>query len=71
MVNLSDREIGAEIIESCRSGDRAAFRALYLLYKDRVYSISLYFFHGDAAVASDVTNNLFIADTADNRQPLP
>ena len=60
MVNLSDREIGTEIIEACRLGDRDAFRALYDLYKDRVYSISLYFFHGDPAVASDVTQQVFL-----------
>jgi len=60
VVHLSDREIGAEIIESCRLGDRDAFRALYDLYKDRVYSISLYFFHGDQAVASDVTQQVFL-----------
>ena len=60
MVNLSDREIRAEIIESCRSGDRDAFRALYLLYKDRVYSISLYFFHGDQSAAGDVTQQVFL-----------
>ena len=60
MINLSDREISAEIIESCRSGDRDAFRALYDMYKDRVYSISLYFFHGDQAAASDVTQQVFL-----------
>src|SRR5207247_6235675 len=49
-----------EIIESCRLGDRDAFRALYDMYKDRVYSISLYFFHGDQAVASDVTQQVFL-----------
>ena len=60
MVNLSDREIGAEIIEACRSGDRDAFRALYDFYKDQVYSISLYFFHGDPSAASDVTQQVFL-----------
>jgi RNA polymerase sigma-70 factor (ECF subfamily) len=60
VVHLSDREIGAEIIESCRRGDRDAFRALYDLYKDRVYSIALYFFHGDQAAASDVTQQVFL-----------
>jgi RNA polymerase sigma-70 factor (ECF subfamily) len=60
VVNLSDREISAAIIEACRSGDRDAFRALYDAYKDRVYSIVLYFFHGDAAVASDVTQHIFL-----------
>src|ERR1700742_2048238 len=60
MVDLSDREISAEIIESCRLGDREAFRALYDVYKDRVYSIALYFFHGEQAVASDVTQQVFL-----------
>ncbi|HKT80017.1 MAG TPA: sigma-70 family RNA polymerase sigma factor [Vicinamibacterales bacterium] len=53
-------EIGAEILESCRRGDRDAFRALYEAYKDRVYSIALYFFHGDAAAAADVTQQVFM-----------
>lgn len=60
MVHLSGREISAEIIESCRLGDRDAFRALYDLYKDRVYSIALYFFHGDEIVASDATQQVFL-----------
>jgi len=60
VVNLSDREISAEIIEACRLGDRDAFRALYEVYKDRVYSISLYFFHGDQAMASDVSQQVFL-----------
>ncbi len=60
MVLLSDREISADVIESCRQGDREAFRALYEAYKDRVYSISLYFFHGDSNAASDVTQQVFL-----------
>jgi hypothetical protein len=36
------------------------FRALYDVYKDRVYSISLHFFHGDAAMASDVSQQVFL-----------
>src|SRR5260370_36151875 len=59
-VNLSDREVGAEILEACRGGDRLAFRELYDLYKDRVYSIALYFFHGDRIAASDVTQQVFL-----------
>ncbi len=55
VVNLS-----AEIIESCRLGDRDAFRALYEAYKDKVYSIALYFFHGDSAAASDATQQVFL-----------
>jgi RNA polymerase sigma-70 factor, ECF subfamily len=60
VVNLSDREVSAAIIESCRAGDRDAFRALYDLYKDQVYSISLYFFHGDQSLACDVTQQVFL-----------
>jgi RNA polymerase sigma-70 factor, ECF subfamily len=60
VVNLSGRELSTEIIESCRSGDRDAFRMLYDLHKDRVYSIALYFFGGDPAVASDVTQQVFL-----------
>ena len=59
-VSQSDREVSAEIIECCRQGDRAAFHALYQAYKDKVYSISLYFFHGDAAAASDATQQVFL-----------
>jgi RNA polymerase sigma-70 factor (ECF subfamily) len=60
VVNLSGREISAGIIESCRAGDRDAFRALYDLYKYQVYSISLYFFHGDQALACDVSQQVFL-----------
>jgi RNA polymerase sigma-70 factor, ECF subfamily len=59
VVHLSAREL-REVVESCRSGDREGFRALYDLYKDRVYSISLYFFHGDSVAASDVTQQVFL-----------
>jgi RNA polymerase sigma-70 factor (ECF subfamily) len=60
VVDLSDRQIGAEIVAACRSGDRDAFRVVYDLYKDRVYSIALYFFHGEQAAASDVTQQIFL-----------
>src|ERR1700733_12732499 len=60
VAGLSDREITADIIESCRLGDRDAFRALYEVYKDKVYSIALYFFHGDEAAASDTTQQVFL-----------
>ena len=59
-MNLSDREISRAIIDSCRSGERDAFRALYDWYKDRVYSIALYFFHGDHTLAGDVTQEVFL-----------
>jgi RNA polymerase sigma-70 factor, ECF subfamily len=60
VIDLIDRQISAQIVEACRSGDRDAFRALYDLYKDRVYSIAVYFLQGDPAAASDVTQQVFL-----------
>jgi RNA polymerase sigma-70 factor, ECF subfamily len=59
MVVVSAPEI-SEIIEACRRGDREAFRALYEAHKDKVYSLALYFFHGDPAAASDATQQVFL-----------
>ncbi len=59
-MSVADREIAASILDSCRHGDRDAFRALYEAYKDKVYSICLYFFHGDATEAADVTQEVFL-----------
>ena len=59
-LNVADRQIAPAILESCRHGDRDAFRVLYEACKDKVYSICLYFFHGDAAEAADVTHEVFL-----------
>jgi RNA polymerase sigma-70 factor (ECF subfamily) len=48
------------LIEACRRGDRDAYRELYDACKDKVYSMALYFFHGDAAAAADVTQQVFL-----------
>jgi len=60
VVQPAGRERAVAIVEACRSGDRDAFRVLYELYKDRVYSIALYFFHGDETAAGDVTQQVFL-----------
>ena len=33
---------------------------LYETYKDKVYSIALYYFHGDGATAGDITQQVFL-----------
>ena len=68
MVNLSDREVSPALIEACRAGEQDAFRALYDRYKDRVYSIALYFFHGDHSAAADVTQEVFLKLMTNIRQ---
>jgi RNA polymerase sigma-70 factor (ECF subfamily) len=60
VVSLSRREIIPETVEACRKGDREAFRALYEAYKDKVYSICLYYFHGDGAAAGDAVQQVFL-----------
>jgi len=60
VVHLSELEAAPEVVEACRNGDREALRALYEIYKDRVYSIAFYFLHGDAAAAGDVTQQVFL-----------
>jgi RNA polymerase sigma-70 factor (ECF subfamily) len=62
MVTVTDEEqdVTPALVEACRRGDRDAFRLLYEGHKDRVYSIALYFFHGDRATAADVTQHVFL-----------
>jgi RNA polymerase sigma-70 factor (ECF subfamily) len=48
------------VVESCQQGDREAFRLLFETHKDKVYSIALYFFGGDAALAADITQQVFL-----------
>ena len=57
---MSERPIDAALIAACQRGDREAFRLLFEAYKDRVYSVALYFFGGDAAQAADVTQQVFL-----------
>ena len=60
MVSAKGPEVTTAILDACRQGDREAFRVLYEAYKDKVYSMALYFFHGDAATAADVTQHVFL-----------
>src|SRR5918998_2979893 len=51
---------GEAVIEACKLGDRDAFHLLFERHKDRVYSVALYFFGGDEAMAGDVTQQVFL-----------
>ena len=48
-----------ELIESCQRGDREAFRALFELHKDKVYSIALHY-TGDESAAVDIAQDTFV-----------
>jgi RNA polymerase sigma-70 factor (ECF subfamily) len=60
VIGLKEQEVTPAVINACRQGDRDAFRLLYEAYKDKVYSMALYFFHGDAAMAADLTQQVFL-----------
>ena len=57
---MTEREADERLIESCRRGDREAFRILFETHKDKVYSVTLYFFGGDEALAADATQQVFL-----------
>src|SRR3974377_1998425 len=48
-----------ELIEACQRGDREAFRALFELHKDRVYSIALHYAN-DESSAMDIAQDAFV-----------
>ena len=48
-----------ELIESCQRGDREAFRALFELHKDKVYSIALRY-TGNESAAMDIAQDTFV-----------
>jgi RNA polymerase sigma-70 factor, ECF subfamily len=56
----SEFPIDNRTIEACQRGDSEGFRLLFEVYKDRVYSIALYYFNGDEATAHDVTQQVFL-----------
>ncbi len=57
----------AELVAGLQAGDRSALSGLYRIHKDKVYSIALYFFHGDAALAADITQQVFLKLMTDVR----
>jgi RNA polymerase sigma-70 factor (ECF subfamily) len=57
---MSERESDEHVIEACQQGDREAFRWLFETYKDKVYSIALYYLKGDEASAKDITQQVFL-----------
>ena len=57
---IDERSRDTRVVESCQQGDREAFRSLFETHKDKVYSIALYFFGGDEALAGDITQQVFL-----------
>lgn len=57
-VNRTDVNQGA-LIEACQRGDEEAFRELFELHKDRIYSIALRY-AGDSATAMDIAQETFL-----------
>jgi RNA polymerase sigma-70 factor, ECF subfamily len=58
--SMTKQIIDDRTIEAWRRGESEAFRLLFEVHKDRVYSIALCFFDGDEAAAKDVTQEVFL-----------
>jgi RNA polymerase sigma-70 factor, ECF subfamily len=56
---MSDRQTEAEMIEACKQGDRDAFRDLFEVHKDRVYTIAFHY-SGNETMARDVSQQVFL-----------
>lgn len=56
---VSERAVDKNLITACQRGDREAFRELFEVYQDRVFSIALHY-SGERAVASDITQQVFL-----------
>jgi RNA polymerase sigma-70 factor (ECF subfamily) len=48
-----------ELVAACQSGEREAFRELFELHRDRVYSIALRY-SGDESAAMDIAQDTFL-----------
>jgi RNA polymerase sigma-70 factor (ECF subfamily) len=57
---MSEKQTERLVIEACQQGDREAFRLLFESYKDKVYSIALYYLNGNDASAKDITQQVFL-----------
>lgn len=57
---MVEQLLDGRVIEACRQGDRAAFEVLFETYKDKVFSIAVYSFGNDRAIAEDVTQQIFL-----------
>jgi|ERR1051326_3947497 RNA polymerase sigma-70 factor (ECF subfamily) len=48
-----------ELVQACQRGEREAFRSLFEIYKNRVYSVALRF-SGEEAAAMDIAQDTFL-----------
>ena len=48
-----------ELIEACKRRDSSAFKQIYEMYKDKVFSLS-YYMTGDKEAAKDITQQIFM-----------
>jgi RNA polymerase sigma-70 factor (ECF subfamily) len=52
-------ETQAGLVDACRRGEQEALRALFDIYKDRLYTIAVRY-SGDAAAAEDIVQDTFL-----------
>ena len=61
LLGMVNRVSDEELVRRFKDGRRDAFSEIVRRYQDRVYGVCLRFFGGDAALAEDVAQDVFIA----------
>lgn len=57
---MAENSTTRDLLAECRNGNRDAMQALYFENQRRVYSVALNFFGGNDALASDITQQVFL-----------
>ena len=57
---MTEKRIEKDLLAACKNGDRKAFESLFLENQKRVYTVALNFFGGNAEIAEDITQQVFL-----------
>lgn len=57
---MSQHVTERDLLAECSNGDREAMRILFLEHQRRVYSVALNYFGGNATLAGDITQQVFL-----------
>jgi len=59
-LRMTEKMTEQNLLAECRNGSRKAFESLYQSNQRRVFSVALNFFGGNAEIAEDITQQVFL-----------
>jgi RNA polymerase sigma-70 factor (ECF subfamily) len=57
---MPDKQVDRQLLVACQSGDREAFRLLFEVYQERIYTLALHYFGGNPDAAKDALQQVFL-----------